>query len=124
MARILVADDEANLAKLLEQMLVRSGHEVVTACDGLEVLRKLATGTIDLVVLDMVMPNMSGLDVIKEMQKKYPEVKIIAISGGGNTNGPETYLEAAKRLGVNCCLFKPFMLSELSSRVNEMLRLT
>lgn len=121
MARILVADDEANLVKILEQTLVRSGHVVVTASDGFEALRRLALGDIDLVVIDMVMPNMNGLDVIKEMQKKYPKVKIIAISGGGNGCGPNDYLDAAKQLGASCCLFKPFMLNELSAMAKEIL---
>lgn len=121
MARILVADDEANLVKILEQTLVRSGHVVMTASDGLEALRRLALGDIDLVVIDMVMPNMNGLDVIKEMQKKYPKVKIIAISGGGNGGGPGDYLDVAKQLGASCCLFKPFMLNELSAMAKELL---
>jgi DNA-binding NtrC family response regulator len=121
MARILVADDEANLVKLLEQTLVRSGHGVVTARDGIETLRRLTPGDIDLVVIDMVMPNMNGLDVIKEMQTKHPKVKIIAISGGGNGGGAGDYLTAAKQLGASCCLFKPFMLNELSSLVKELL---
>jgi len=124
MARILVADDEVNLVRILEQALVRSGHEVTTAGDGLEALRRLALGNIDLVVLDIVMTNISGLDVIKEMQKKYPKIKIIAISGGGGGGGPDAYLEVAKRLGASCCLFKPFMLNELSARVKELLETT
>ena len=121
MAHILIADDEANLIKVLEQALVRSGHSVVTAGDGLEALQRLSLGDIDLVVLDMVMPKMNGLEVIKEMQKKYPKVKIVAISGGGNSGGADDYLDVAKHLGAASCLFKPFMLNELSAIVNELL---
>lgn len=124
MARILVADDEAMLAELLEKSLVRDGHTVVTAHDGIEALRRLSLGDIELIVIDMVMPNMNGLDVIKEMQKKYPKVKIIAISGGGNCGGPGDYLDVAKQLGASHCLFKPFMLNELSARVKDLLTQT
>jgi DNA-binding response OmpR family regulator len=121
MARILVADDEVNLVNILEKSLVRDGHTVVTAYDGIEALRRLSLGDIDLVVIDMVMPNMNGLDAIKEMQKKYPKVKIIAISGGGNRGGPRDYLDVAKQLGASQCLFKPFMLNELSARIKDLL---
>lgn len=121
MAHILIADDEANLVRVLEQALVRAGHSIVIARDGLEALRRLALGDIELVVLDMVMPNMNGLEVIKEMQKKYPKVKIVAISGGGDGGGAEDYLDVAKHLGASCCLFKPFMLNELSAIIKELL---
>jgi YesN/AraC family two-component response regulator len=78
-------------------------------------------GGIDLVVTDIVMPNMNGLEMIKEMQKKYPKVKIIAISGGGPRGGPDTYLTIAKELGAARCLFKPFMLNELTALVREVI---
>ena len=121
MARILVADDEVDLVRIVEQTLVRAGHAVVTASDGLEALQRLSLGDIDLLVIDMVMPNMNGLEAIKEIQKKYPKVKIVAISGGGPSGGPDNYLAVAKKLGAAHCLFKPFMLSELTSIVSDLL---
>jgi len=121
MARILVADDEVDLVRIVEQTLVRAGHTVLTASDGVEVLQCLSLGNIDLLVIDMVMPNMNGLEAIKEIQKKYPKVKIVAISGGGPSGGPDNYLAVAKKLGASHCLFKPFMLSELTSIVNDLL---
>ena len=121
MARILVADDEVDLVRIVERALVRAGHEVLTASDGIQALQCLSLGNIDLLVIDMVMPNMNGLEAIKEIQRKYPKVKIVAISGGGPSGGPDTYLAVAKKLGAANCLFKPFMLSELTSIVNDLL---
>lgn len=124
MARLLVADDEADLVEIIEKVLVRSGHEVETACDGLEALRRLSLGGIALVIIDIVMPNMNGLDLIKEIRKKDPKVKIIAISGGGGGGqlATESYLSVAKQLGASCCLLKPFTPVELSEAVTELLR--
>ena len=121
MARILVADDEVDLVRIVGQALVRAGHTVSTASDGLEALKRLSLGDIDLLVIDMVMPNMNGLEAIKEIQKQHPKVKIIAISGGGNRGGPENYLSVAKKLGASQCLFKPFMLNELTAIVSDLL---
>lgn len=123
MARLLVADDDADVVRFIEEVLVRSGHEVATARDGLEALRRLELGDIALVVIDIVMPNMNGLDLIKEIQKKYPKIKIIAISGGGGFGKPatESYLAVAKQLGSSCCLFKPFVPAELSEAVTALL---
>lgn len=121
MARILVVDDETTIAAVLEQTLTRSGYDVLLARDGLEAMQKLSMGGIDLVVTDIVMPNMSGLELIKEMQKKHPKVKIIAISGGGSRGGPSDYLDVAKELGAARCLFKPFMLNELTALAKDLL---
>ena len=121
MARILVADDEVDLVRIVEQALVRAGHTVSQASDGLGALKRLSLGDIDLLIIDMVMPNMNGLEAIKEIQKQYPKVKIVAISGGGTHGGPESYLNVAKKLGASHCLFKPFMLNELTSIVDDLL---
>jgi DNA-binding response OmpR family regulator len=120
-ARILVVDDESTIAAILEQTLTRAGYDVLVARDGLDAMQKLLMGSIDLVVTDIIMPNMNGLEMIKEMQKKYPKVKIIAISGGGPKGGPTDYLEVAKDLGAARCLFKPFMLNELTALVKDLL---
>lgn len=121
MARILVVDDETTIASILQQTLTRAGYEVLVARDGVAALEKLSMGGIDLVVTDIIMPNMNGLEMIKEMQKKHPQVKIIAISGGGPRGGPDAYLTMAKDMGAVHCLFKPFMLNEVTALVKGLL---
>ncbi|QHI70592.1 response regulator [Tichowtungia aerotolerans] len=121
MARILVVDDETGIITILKEMLLKLGYEVLTASGGNEALEKLSIGGVDLVVTDIVMPDIDGLELISNIQSMYPEIKIIAISGGGAQEGPETYLRDAKELGAARCLTKPFMLKELASMVQELL---
>jgi len=121
MARILLVDDESSIVNVLEEMLTQLDYEVVTAPGGTEALQKLSSGGIDLVVTDLVMPNMDGLQLIKEIQKKHPGVKIIAMSGGDMKSGPAEYLQTASKLGVLGCLAKPFAIGDLSTLVKSLL---
>lgn len=121
MARILVVDDETGIITVLKEMLLRLGYEVLTAGGGNEALEKLSIGGIDLVITDIVMPDIDGLELISNIQSLYPRIKVIAISGGGAQDGPETYLHDAKELGAARCLTKPFMLKELANMVKDLL---
>lgn len=121
MARILVVDDEIGIVTILREMLLRLGYDVLTASGGVEAMKTLEAGGIDLVITDIVMPDIDGLELISKIQSTYPDIKVIAISGGGAQEGPEAYLEDAKELGAAHCLTKPFMLKELASMVQEVL---
>lgn len=101
--------------------MIRCGHQVVEATDGFDALKKLSLGHIDLVITDLVMPEMDGVKLIKHIKERYPNVKVIAMSGGGTRLGPEGCLEMAVRAGANRSLMKPFMLSELFSMTEELL---
>ena len=121
MARILLVDDESSIVKVLEEMLTQLDYDVVTAPGGAEALQKLSSGGIDLVVTDIVMPNMNGLQLIEEIQNTYPAVKIIAMSGGDIKSGPAEYLQTASKLGAVVCLAKPFTINDLSTLVKSLL---
>ena len=124
MARVLVVDDEPAVRSVVEQTMIRFGHDVITATDGLDALEKLSLGRFDLVITDMVMPEMDGVKLISHIQERYPNVKIIAISGGGINHTPQDCLGMAVKAGAVKTLMKPFMLSELSSMTTELLRTT
>ena len=124
MARVLIVDDEEAVRGVVEQTMIRFGHDVITAKDGFDALTKLSLGRIDLVISDMVMPEMDGVKLIGHIQERYPKVKIIAISGGGAHHTPPDCLELAVRAGAVKTLMKPFMLSELSSITQELLGAT
>jgi CheY-like chemotaxis protein len=121
MARILLVDDESSIVRVLDEMLIQLGYEVVTAPGGTEALQKLSSSGIDLVVTDIVMPNMNGLQLIEEIQNTYPAVKIIAMSGGDIKSGPAEYLQTASKLGAVVCLAKPFTINDLSTLVKGLL---
>lgn len=114
MATILIIDDEPSVRTLLRTVLEGEGHTVMDASNGrvgLELYRKQPA---DLVITDILMPEMSGLDLILELTRVFLNVKVIAISGApGEPNG----LNAAKLLGARHTLHKPFGTAQLLSAV-------
>ena len=121
MARILIIDDEPQIRSMLRLMLERDGYEVVEAPDGMEGIRAYRRKPADLIITDLIMPNKDGIGMIIELQKEFPDVKIIAMSGGG-LNKPEGYLKGAKKLGADCTLTKPIdrekMLRAVKNTIN------
>jgi CheY-like chemotaxis protein len=114
--RILVVDDEAPIRAMLAQMLETEGYEVHTAEhgeEGLDLVRKIV---FDLVITDMIMPVKDGLKFIMELIRDYPDMKILAISGGG-----ERYLTMAGYLGDIATLEKPFKREVLLEMVRSKL---
>lgn len=120
MKRILVVDDDTQVRDLLGQILQRAGYEVVLASDGesaCELFRKSPT---DVIITDMVMPEKAGVETIMELRTDFPEVKIIAISGGGRT-GPYGYLKLAERFGAERVFSKPLSKNKILQAVQELL---
>lgn len=107
MKRILVVDDEFQIRTMLTQMLELEGYTVHTAEDGAEGLAMVGRYAFDLVVTDMIMPVKDGLKFIMELVRDYPDLKILAISGGGAIKA-ERYLTMAGYLGDIATLEKPF----------------
>jgi CheY-like chemotaxis protein len=89
----------------------------------MEALRLTATFPFDLMITDMLMPEMDGVETIMAIRREYPEVKIIAMSGGGRHVGIET-LECARALGAHATLEKPFEFSTLLAHVQGLLAAT
>jgi DNA-binding NtrC family response regulator len=111
--RILLVDNDPDVRRSLENALTKAGYEVVSAVNGAEAVgkwRELHGG--DLVILDMFMPEMDGLETIVELRNHSPGVPVIAVSGGGTTGSPDI-LENAKRLGGIETFEKPFSIHAL-----------
>lgn len=107
MARILVIDDEESVRDALVMLLEHEGHEIDSAVNGEIGLKKFQENPFDLVVTDIVMPDKEGIETIKDLRAISPDVRIIAISGGGRT-GNTGFLDVALRLGADSAMLKPF----------------
>ena len=120
MAHIVIIDDEDIVLKSLQAMLESGGHEVLTASNGeigIELCRREKT---DLVITDLLMPEKGGIEVIVGLQKDMPNIKIIAITGGGQM-GDLIFLKHAEMLGAARSLEKPILRQELLKAVDEVL---
>jgi len=120
MTRILIIDDETQIRSMLKLMLERAGYEVVEAPDGIEGIKAYRHNPVDLIITDLIMPNKDGIGMIIDLKKEFPDVKIIAMSGGG-LNKPEGYLKGAKKLGAACTLTKPIDRQEMLAAVKATL---
>lgn len=120
MSRILIIDDETAIAMMLKKMVEKAGYEAKTAANGNDGLALFESFRPDLLITDIVMPEKEGLELIFELRRKNPELKIIAISGGGRFQY-EGYLNSAKHLGANKVFQKPLDLKELMSSISELL---
>ena len=120
MVRILVIDDEDLVRDTISRILRTGGHEVAEASDGRKGLALFSKNPADLVITDILMPEMEGIQTIGEFRKIAPRVKIIAISGGGRV-GNKDYLTLARELGADAILSKPFRARELLAAVDSVI---
>ena len=120
MGKILIIDDEPYILLMLKKMLERAGYEVDLASNGREGMELFSKASADLVITDIIMPDKEGLELILEMKKRRPGLKIIAMSGGGRIS-PESYLECAQHFGAEKVFQKPFRQKELVSAVQELM---
>lgn len=120
MARILIVDDESVIRSTLRQMLENAGHEIYEASNGDEALRSFGQFELDLVITDIIMPKKEGIETIRELRAKAPDVKIIAISGG-DRRGRSDYLGMAIKLGANEVISKPFRREQILKAVQDTL---
>jgi DNA-binding response OmpR family regulator len=119
-ARILVIDDEDLVRYSIRMFLEADGHDVDEAEDGLAGLAKLEAGSYDLLITDIVMPRKEGMETILEVRESRPDLKILAISGGGPT-GSFNYVELTRQCGADLFVAKPFTDKELLGAVRELL---
>lgn len=120
MARILIIDDDDTLRGIIVKSLTHAGHQVTQTNNGRKGVELFRSDPTDLVVTDMVMPEQEGMETIKILHREFPQLKIIAMSGG--LDGSELYLDLTKRLGAAYTLSKPFTLQELKEAVEVVLK--
>ncbi|NNM04356.1 MAG: response regulator [Gemmatimonadetes bacterium] len=125
MSRILVIDDEEPVRQLISRALTQAGHEVVLAGDGVEGTRLFEESDFNLVITDLIMPEKEGIETILDLKGRYPEVKILVISGGLSFGGRSVDragpLMDAEALGADASLAKPFDIKNLINKVESLL---
>lgn len=120
MTTVLVIDDEEAVRSLLRQLLQRRGFAVIEARDGEEGLRCFHSQPVDLVICDLIMPRLNGVETILGLRRASPDVKIIAMSGGGRSHAIEL-LKVAGDMGADHVLGKPFSIDQFMTIVAQCL---
>ena len=117
--RILVVDDEPHIRRVLDAMLGKEGFDVVLASEGAEGLRAIASGKIDLVILDLIMPGATGLEVLAKIRTdpQNADTPVIILTA----KGQDADREAAFAGGADDFLTKPFSPKKLVARIREIL---
>ena len=130
MHSILVIDDEADVRDGIKRVLDRAGFSVRAVDNATDALLELKRLAADVVITDIIMPKVDGVEAIGHILRDFPAVRIIAISGGGNFDVPgyqpaaittTAYLAAAKRAGAHFILTKPFESREWIEAVNQVM---
>jgi DNA-binding NtrC family response regulator len=119
--RILIVDDDASILRTLHLLLSRAGYDVVQARDGSEAVRLWRDGGGDLVITDLHMPEKDGIQTIIELRTHSPGVRVIAMSGGGQTKRLDLLGNFAL-LGAVLTIEKPFTLDEMLATVSRALK--
>ncbi len=118
MKKILIVDDEEPIRRSIRDILDVGDYELFEAGNGFEAMEIVKRESPELVITDIIMPEKEGIETIMELNEDYPEIKIIAISGGGRI-GSEEVLSTVEELEVVGTLKKPFSVSELFEMVRK-----
>jgi CheY-like chemotaxis protein len=119
--RVLIVDDDDNVRAAARNMLKAAGTEVAEATNGVEAIRLLRGQGADVVLCDLYMPNRDGFEVIRELRRDFPDVKVVAMSGGGFTDTADM-LSAARHLGATAILNKPFKQADALAALERALK--
>lgn len=120
--KILIVDDEPVILELMVAALEASDYIVVSCPNGKEAMEVIKDNTFDLLVTDIIMPEVDGLDLIDHVISTSPNISVLAISGGGKDKEGGDLLESAMVSGADAVLEKPFRPDELVRTVRAMLR--
>jgi CheY-like chemotaxis protein len=120
MADILIIDDEPGVLRILRKILESAGHSVTEAPDGEVALRTFEGKPADLVITDIFMPAMDGIEFLVTIRKTFPDAKVLAMSGGGLLSRDQA-LGDASLLGADQILRKPFSREEVLEAVDRIL---
>ena len=117
--KILVIEDDLEIRQMIQRLLETEGYEVLAAEDGVQGMESFLTCAPDMVITDLYMPRMKGVEAIRKIRRIDADAKIIAMSGGGPSS-PASLLKGARKAGATETLAKPFDPVELLSAVHRL----
>jgi CheY-like chemotaxis protein len=117
--RILVLDDDKEILDFVGKLLRDEGHEVTASARARAGLLQIDAKRIDVLLTDMLMPEMDGIEVIKALRKNHPDLLIVAMSGGGSRLSADTTLNMSQAFGADRVLYKPFRRNELLAAIQR-----
>lgn len=120
MPTILIVDDDDDVRRVLRRILETAGHTVVECPDGQHALHALTEQRPDLVITDVYMPEMDGIEFLVHLREEDPDLPVLAVSGG-SLAAADFVLEDASQLGADAVLEKPFDIDEMKRTVQELL---
>jgi CheY-like chemotaxis protein len=120
-ATILLVEDEELLRAGVQEVLEIQGYKVITAPDGEQALACLAAQTIDLIITDLVMPKMDGVDFVKQLRTIKPDLPVIVVSGSTRNIMQRYGIDSIQVPGANASLPKPFKSVDLIEQVRQLL---
>lgn len=120
MSNVLLIEDDIDYLELMKNALEGAGFPVITAANGNEGIRFFSTHPCRIVITDILMPGKEGYETILALKQLLPTVRIIAISGGGNTGRGEDLLRHAKAFGAHFTMSKPIVMKDLVSMVRQL----
>lgn len=120
MAKILIIDDEDYIRQIIKRTIVKLGHEVFEASQGLEGIELITNNKFDLVIIDLIMPGKGGIETILELKHKYPHLNFIIVTGKIATDS-DAFNNLIRQFGVKYLFQKPIRKAELCNAVTQLL---
>jgi len=122
MSKILVIDDDIRIRRLMNRILSAAGHSIIEANDGREGINFAQSHQPSLIITDILMPGMEGMETLLEIRKIMPQMKVLVVSGSAGTADVQVnYLSMAENLGADAVLAKPFLPNELVEIVTKLI---
>lgn len=117
--KALIVDDSPEILEIIQEYLSELGIDSIKAADGKEALNKIKNDSFDIVITDVVMPELNGLELTRTVRRDHPQIKIMAISGGGNSGKLVASLALDQVLseGAHSALMKPFSEEDFKRKV-------
>ncbi|CCQ95006.1 two-component response regulator [[Clostridium] ultunense Esp] len=118
MKKVLIVDDQLGIRMLLTELLKKDGYETQQAANGREALALLGKESFHLILLDMKIPGMNGIEILREIRQRLPSIQVMMMTAYGELE----MMEEARNLGVLHYFAKPFDVEEIRHEVNKVLR--